>query len=125
MVTKQHSILLAGIAVVALCVAASVSPNDSALRAQRHRSCISMMQPDPDDWPDVALSTLSTSPELLPTRVTKPKASVPPRLLDAAICPAKVVPSAPVRVQSYRAPFVSLHAILPLSVPSDRAPPSI
>jgi hypothetical protein len=126
MVMKQHSIRLVGIVVFALCMAANADPNDFVFRAKCKRSRTNTMQRETNDWPDLTPSTSSTSPELLPTRITTlSRASHLLRFQDVAICPAEVVPPIPVWEQFPRIPIPFLHAILPLSVPSVRAPPSL
>jgi hypothetical protein len=125
MVMKQHSIRLVGIVLFALCMAANGDPNDFVFRAKCNKSRTTTMQRETDDWPDLTPSTSSTSPELLCPRITKFRASHPLRFQDAAICPAEVVPPNPVWGQFHRTPLLFLHAILPLSVPSVRAPPSL
>lgn len=124
MVMKQHSIRLVGIVVFALSMTANADPNDFVFRAKCNRSRITTIQRETEDLPDLTPSTASTCPELARTRFTKLRASHPLRFQDMAICPAELVLSVPVWERYLRTSFLFLHAILPLSVPSVRAPPS-
>ena len=64
MVTKRHSICLAGL-VVAFCVAAAASPGDLAFRAKCQRLRLSStMKREAEDCPDLARNLSSTLPEL-------------------------------------------------------------
>lgn len=125
MVMKQYSIRLVGIVVFALCMAANADPNDFVFRAKGNGSRITTMQRETDDWPDLTPSTSSTSREPLSPRITKFRASHALRFQDPATCVAEVVPPVPVWGQFHRTPLLFLPAILPLSVPSVRAPPSL
>ena len=124
MATKQHSIRLVSIVVFALCVAANASPNDLAVRAKCQRSRINTMQRDGDDSPDLGWRASTTSPELQWMRATKLRASSPLASLDATVSSTGVLLGVPLSDQ-FHSPFFFLHAVLELSVPSGRGPPSL
>jgi hypothetical protein len=126
MLTKRHLIGLAGLVVFALCVAATTSSTDLALRTKGQGSRIGLTtQRDSDDFPDLAPSTSPTTPGLRWTAATRLRASSPLAFLQTAIPPAGAVMLAPVWERFHESSFLSLYATLRLSVPSGRAPPSL
>ncbi len=121
---KQHAIRLSGILVFALCVAANASSSDLALRARCHRSRISAAQRETGDSLEPDVGFFSASPGLPGAIVTR-RAPGPVGSPAAPAGLAQLVPPQLVWDQFRQALSLLPRAMLPLSVPSGRAPPSL